>query len=442
MTDHRVKRGAGVPAQSLAPGSVVDLLVEKPASGGRMIARHEGQVVLVAGAIPGERVSARVERVEKRLAFAVVQRVLAPAPSRRPIAFDPACGGCLYAHIGYDTQVRLKSEIVADAFTRIGRIPLDGSVPVAASPERGYRMRARLHVDGGRAGFYLEGTHQLCEAGPTGQLTEAAMEAVDRALSALGSLSAKVGSVEVAENLAADQRALHVELRTADPLPAEALAAAVSAGGLTGCSGRSATGTFSQAGAPVVSDPVQALTEGRASGGVLRRHAASFFQANRFLLAALVGHVMDSVTGTGDVLDLYAGVGLFSVCLAASGRGGIVAVEGDRESGGDLLRNAAPYQSSMRAVVGLVEEHVRRDRTRPETIIVDPPRSGISQEGMEGIPRLGAARIVYVSCDPPTMARDARRLLDGGYRLSSLKGYDLFPNTAHVEVVGVFDWVG
>lgn len=439
MTLPRGRRGGSVPHQGLAKGSLVQLAVEKPASGGRMIARHEGQVVLVAGAIPGERVSALVERVEKRLAFATVQDVLEPSTDRRMLRFDPACGGCLYAHIGYDRQLALKSEVVADAFTRLGRIPLRASVPIAQSPERGYRMRARLHAHGGRAGFYLEGTHRLCEAAPTGQLLDASIDAVHAALAALGGLANDVVSIEVAENVAADERALHMELRTAEPLPPAPLAAAVEAAGLTGCSSRSATGVFARAGDPVVSDSLRALTTGRAPDGTLRRHAASFFQGNRFLVAALVGHVMDAVPATGDVLDLYAGVGLFSVALAAAGRHRIVAVEGDREGGADLLRNAAPYQDAMSAVVGLVEDHVRRDRPRPSTIIVDPPRSGISQEAMEAIPQLGADRIVYVSCDPPTMARDARRLIEGGYVITSLHGYDLFPNTPHVEVVGVFD---
>jgi tRNA/tmRNA/rRNA uracil-C5-methylase (TrmA/RlmC/RlmD family) len=148
---------------------------------------------------------------------------------------------------------------------------------------------------------------------------------------------------------------------------------------------------------------------------------------------------MDAVPADGDVLDLYAGVGLFSISLAATGRTGIVAVEGDRESGADLLRNGAPYPGAVRAVVGLVEDHVRRDRSRPATIIVDPPRTGISREAVDAIPQVGATRIVYVSCDPPTMARDARRLVDAGYRVVSLAGFDLFPNTPHVEVVGVFE---
>ncbi|MEN3337205.1 MAG: rRNA (uracil1939-C5)-methyltransferase [Acidobacteriota bacterium] len=439
MSVPRGRRGVSVPHAGLSKGSVVELTIEKPAFGGRMIARHDGQVVLVSGAIPGERVTAIVERVEKRLAFATVQAVIEASPHRRTSAFDPACGGSLYAHIDYHTQVALKSEVVVDAFTRIGRMPPPGPVPVAHSPERGYRMRARLHAHGGRAGFYLEGTHQLCEAAPTGQLTDAALGSVQAALAALGSLASEVVSIEIAENVAADERALHIELRAADPLPVPALVAAVAAAQLTGCSSRSATGTFARAGEPVVSDPLHALTGGRAANGSLRRHAASFFQGNRFLLAALVGHVLDAIPGGGDVLDLYAGVGLFSVSLAAAGRQGIVAVEGDRESGADLLRNAAAYAGSMMAVVGLVEDYVRRPGARPATVIVDPPRSGISQEAMDAIRRLSADRIVYVSCDPPTMARDARRLVDAAYVLASLTGYDLFPSTPHVEVVGVFE---
>jgi 23S rRNA (uracil1939-C5)-methyltransferase len=439
MTRSRSKAAEGVGAATLSQGSVVDVTVEKPASGGRMIARHEGRVLLVAGAIPGERVRVRIDRVEKRLAFATVEDVIEAAPSRRDPGFEAACGGCLYAHIGYETQVALKSEIVADAFTRIGKLTPPEPVPIANSAERGYRMRARLHVHAGRAGFYREGTHQLCDAGATGQLHASSMGAVQAALSALGAAATEVVSVEVAENLAADERALHLELRGDDPTPADALNEAVAAAALTGCSSRSAAGAFGRAGDPSVSDPLRALTAGRATDGTLRRHAASFFQGNRFLLAALVGRVMDAVPDTGDILDLYAGVGLFSIALAAAGRRDIVAVEGDRESGADLLRNAGPYSGAVKAIVGLVEEHVRRGSPRPSAVIVDPPRTGISQDAMDVLPQLAAGRIVYVSCDPPTMARDARRLVDGGYRLASLAGYDLFPNTPHVEVVGVFE---
>jgi 23S rRNA (uracil1939-C5)-methyltransferase len=439
MTNSTPKRGGGSVAGSLSRGDVVELLIEKPAAGGGMIARHGGQVVLVGGAIPGERVRALIDRVERRLAFASVQDVLEASPQRRDPGFDSLCGGCLYAHVAYEMQVALKSAVIIDAFTRIGRIPLEGPVTVAPSPERGYRMRARMHVHAGRAGFFREGTHELCDPKPTGQLLDASINAVQAALTAIGRASEDVVSIEVSENVAGDERAIHVEGRAAAPLTPETLGAAVTAAGLTGASSRSATGAFARAGHPVVSDPLSALTGGRAPEGALQRHAASFFQGNRYLLAALVTHVMDAVPAAGEILDLYAGVGLFAVSLSACGRRGIVAVEGDRESGADLLRNAAPYGEGLHAVVGLVEDHLRRERPRAATVIVDPPRTGVSAEAIAELLQLAAGRIIYVSCDPPTLARDARRLLDRGYALTSLHGFDLFPNTPHVEVVAVFD---
>jgi tRNA/tmRNA/rRNA uracil-C5-methylase (TrmA/RlmC/RlmD family) len=131
-------------------------------------------------------------------------------------------------------------------------------------------------------------------------------------------------------------------------------------------------------------------------------------------------------------------VGLFSVSLAAAGRGKVTAVEGDPVSGRDLERNAAPFADTLRVSRTSVEHYALQRRAGPpDTLIVDPPRTGISKEAGEAIARAGASRIVYVSCDAPTMARDARRLLDAGYRLTSLQGFDLFPNTAHVESLGV-----
>jgi 23S rRNA (uracil1939-C5)-methyltransferase len=421
---------------ALRVGDEIELTAEKPVSGGRMIARHDGEVVLLGGAIPGERVAARVSRAEKRVAFAETVRVLEPSPDRRDAA-DPACGGCLYAHIAYPRQRRLKGEVVRDAFTRIGRIPLEADVEVTPSPERGYRMRARFHVRDGRPGFYREGTHELCEAGPTGQVTDAAIESTEAAVAALTAQGIIVTSLELSENIAGDQRAVHLDLRDAQA-SADALERATAAGGLTGCTARSTDTTFYSAGDPIVSDPLATLTSGRATDGTLRRHPESFFQANRFLVSALVTGVLDAVPG-GTVLDLYAGVGLFSVALAASGREQIMAVEGDPISGRDLLRNAAPYYDQLRVSRNSVEAYLAGRPAARDTIVVDPPRTGMSKEAADAIAHGGAPRIVYVSCDAPTMARDARRLLDAGYRLTSLRAFDLFPNTAHVETLGVFE---
>ena len=422
----------------LTVGAAAAVDIEKPAAGGRMIARHEGQIVLVSGAIPGERVSVKIERVEKRLAFASTVEVLEPSPDRRPTS-DPLCGGCVYSHIAYPRQVTLKAGIIADAFTRIGHIPIDEHVAVTPSPEAGYRLRARLHVRGNVAGFYREGTHELCDARRTNQASPAAMDAIDRTLAAFREDRAGVASLELSENIAADERAVHFDLMPDARTMESSLARAVEAAALTGCTARGQVGPFVRVGNPVVMDPLSTLTRDRVSNGTVRRQPASFFQGNRFLLPELVVSVLESVPANSSVLDLYAGVGLFSVSLAAAGDQRITAVEGDRYSGADLRENAASYPDKLRVFVGRVEDYVQKDRGRAETIIVDPPRTGISREAMESIAKLSAERVIYVSCDPPTMARDARRLLDAGYRLVSLKGFDLFPNTPHVETIGVFD---
>src|SRR6185312_5063630 len=155
----------------------LELTIDRAVAGGRMLARHDGQVVLVRGAIPGERVRVRIERRQKKVLFAEVADVLTASEDRRAPACDLACGGSSYAHIGYDRQRALKAEIIGDAFRRIAKLPITPP-EVLASPESGYRMRARLHASGGQVGFYREGTHTICDAGSTGQLRPDTVAAV------------------------------------------------------------------------------------------------------------------------------------------------------------------------------------------------------------------------------------------------------------------------
>ena len=425
----------------LNAGQQLELDVEKPAAGGRMIARHEGQIVLVMGAIPGERVLARIEKADRQLAFANTVEVLTRSPDRREPFVEPLCGGCLYAHVAYPRQLRIKADVIADAFVRLGRFAAP-AVEVQPSPEHGYRMRGRLYVHDGRAGFYREGSHSLCDAASTRLLTDAAVTSATRMAEALLQRGATVKSVEVTENLSGSERALHVEAPDAlsgARLDGSALAMLARADGLNGCSVRTEGGLI-VALDPAVSDPLETLTCGRATRGALRRSAQSFFQANRFLLPSLVTAVIDAVPPEGSVLDLYAGVGLFSVALAATGKSQITAVEGDRAGSADLVENAARFPGAIEAVRDSVEGYLTRARSsRARTIVVDPPRTGIRRAAMGLVATHGADRIVYVSCDPATMARDARRLVDGGYALESMRAFDLFPNTPHVETLAAFE---
>ena len=427
-----------MPTSGLRAGDEIELTIEKAAAGGRMIGRHQGQVLLVSGTVPGERIRARVEKADKRMAFAATTSVLEASADRRDGFADPLCGGCVFSHVAYPRQLDLKREVVLDAFRRIGRITPDPAMAVAASPEHGYRMRARLHVANGRIGFYREGTHALCDPVPTGQLTESAVSAAQDAVEILAAAGSAPSSVELSENISASERALAILVDECPPRGRRDVERIVESGAARGVVVRDARGQHVVAGEPSVADPLDALWSEGASRGLLHRHPESFFQANRFLVPALVGAVLEQIRG-GRVLDLYAGVGLFSVALAATSRAEVVAVEGDRASGADLQRNAGALAGALTIVLERVEDYLRRSRGDVSTTILDPPRTGVSSEALARLVERRSPRLVYVSCDPATMARDARKLLDGGYDLRSLRAFDLFPNTAHVELVGVFE---
>jgi 23S rRNA (uracil1939-C5)-methyltransferase len=297
-------------------------------------------------------------------------------------------------------------------------------------------MRARFHVQGARAGFYREGTHQLCDAAATRQLRLETSEAVSELAAALArEAPGAVTSIAIAENISGDQRAAHVEL-TSGSGPVRPAFAEMN---LRGLSLRNTnTGELVELGEPVVREPLHALTDGRIADGDLQRHAESFFQGNRYLLPQLVTAVADLVPDGGEVLDLYAGVGLFSIALAAMGRLEVTAVEGDRAGGADLRENARGQEPRLRAHVESVEAFLAKKTGPPASVVVDPPRTGLSPHALSALVRLRTERIVYVSCDPPTLARDARRLIDGGYALASLRAFDFFPNTPHVESLALF----
>jgi tRNA/tmRNA/rRNA uracil-C5-methylase (TrmA/RlmC/RlmD family) len=419
--------------------ATIELDVERPVAGGRMLARHEGRIVLVSGAIPGERVRARIARTARHTVFADVVDVIAASPWRRTPFCDPRCGGSVYAHIVPEHQRTLKAAVVADAFRRLGGVTI-GPPSMAGASEDGYRLRARLHVRGARAGFFLEDTHTLCDAAATRQLTPDAMSAVAALLAQLGDAASMVDVIVVSENVDASARVLHLELK------AGARAAQIDgrvrlADGVTGVTARAGERMMALAGVPTVTDRAGALFKGEPpvpASTEWTRSGASFFQGNRFLIGDLVSHVLARVDGSR-VLDLYSGVGLFAVALAAQGVT-VTAIEGDAASGDDLELNAARWPSRIVVRRGSVEAVTPALASGGlDTIVLDPPRTGASAEALASIAALAAPRIVYVSCDPATLARDTKALIAAGYRLASVTGFDLFPNTAHVETVAVFD---
>jgi 23S rRNA (uracil1939-C5)-methyltransferase len=430
---------------SLSPDAIVELVPEKPVVGGRMLARVDGVVVLVSGAIPGERVTARIERRQQGVWFADTVAVLEASPDRRDPGPDRACGGMTFAHIRYVRQCALKCAMVQDAIARIAKVRLGADIPMTTSEPTGYRSRYRVHEGHGRLGFYREGSHDVCDPASSGQLADASLSALSDLAAVLpADAGALVGAFEIIENLPNTERALNLAMRADDAPPGRLVEALA---GLSGFAGLSMTGprptrTVTLAGRPWVSDPVAALAspgQGAAVDASVRRHAAAFFQANRFVTPTLAARVA-GLALDGSAVDLYAGVGLFAVTLAAVGGGPLVAVESDPISGADLEVNAAPFASRLTVRRETVERFLRSAADlHATTLIVDPPRTGMSRLAMEAILAARARRIVYVSCDVATLARDLRRFLDAGYSLTHLEALDLFPNTAHVEALAVVD---
>lgn len=424
----------------------VEVTVEKMVPGAFGLARLDGRIVLLRGAIPGERVRARLDRSGKGgVQFGEVVDVLAASPDRVTPTSDPRCGGLALAHVAEARQLALKQDILADALHRIARLGAVPPIAAVASPFEGWRLRARLHVDRGRLGFYREGTHEVC-APPPSQLPDSVRQAAEAALAAMdGDWRSEVAEVVVAEDLAGTGRAVHLVLRR--PIGRVVWPDGTLPDGVAGVSvgWRGEGGPTTVAGDPALAATLASLGAPVADAdSTLSWHPAAFFQANRFIVPALVARVLDAVAKRPAV-DLFAGVGLFGACAAAAGSPSVLCVEGDALAATWLRRNAdalhACGNDAMTVREGAVEDvlaDVADDLDR-RVVIVDPPRTGLPPEACA---RLAAARplaLVYVSCDPPTLARDLRRFLEAGYRLRSVELFDMFPQTAHLETLAILD---
>jgi 23S rRNA (uracil1939-C5)-methyltransferase len=423
------------------------LILEKPVAGGRALARLDGRIVLVSGGIPGERVRVAIERTSKGVAFGRVVDIEEPSPDRVSPEGDPLCGGLAFAHIAYPRQLALKRAIVEDAINRIGRLSDMPAIDAVGSPVHQWRLRARLHAEGPRVGFFREGTHDLCDAAPSGQLVPGLLALAQDTMGRLRpDLTRAVETIVVTQTVRGDQQAVHLELSR--PLPRHgdvwtALGKPSEGANISdGCTGVSAALTASRhptvlAGHPWVRESLASLGVPDAGEAGLMRHAASFFQGNRALMPRLVEHVLAAMPSGCPVVDLYAGVGLFGLAAAIGRADAVVCVEGDAVSAEDLVANALPFGPRVRAVRGDVETFARQEGSLLSNacVIVDPPRTGLSPVVSSALAAAQPARIVYVSCDPATLARDLKTLTAAGMRVDGMTMFDLFPMTAHVETV-------
>lgn len=419
------------------------VVLEKPVAGGRSLARLDGRVVLVSGGIPGERVRIVVERSGKGVAFGRVVEVEEASPDRVEPGSDPQCGGLVFAHVSYARQLALKRDIVADAFTRIGRLHDVPEIGVVGSPTHGWRLRARLHVQGGRVGFFREGSHVLCDAAATGQLVPGLLDLAQHVLAELrGDVARSVEALLVTTTVDGEQATVHLELARPLARRGEPWASGGAPALPAHCAGVSAALSASRQasvlwGQPWLREPLRTLGAGAEARGELVRHAAAFFQGNRALVPALVARVLASVDVGCPLVDLYAGVGLFGIAAASAAGVEVTCVEGDAISAEDLVTNAAPFAGRVRAVRGAVEDVIAQEAARlgNACIIVDPPRTGLAPVVSSALATARPSRVVYVSCDPATLARDLQVLTAGGLRIADVTMFDMFPQTAHVETL-------
>jgi 23S rRNA (uracil1939-C5)-methyltransferase len=396
--------------------------------GGEGVARVEGKAVFVPDTLPGERVRLRVVDDRARWARAELLAVLDPSPDRvaPPCAYVPDCGGCDLQHVASPAQRRLKTRVVREQLERLGGIaepPVAPCLPVG--PDTGYRTHARFHAaPDGRLGFHRAGSHVVVPIDRCLVLTEDAQAVRD----AVGD---GTGAVEVAVR-AHGSTGTAAAVLTPGPGPLDL-----------------PEGDVDLLLAQPDADPVAIRGDGVlrevVADGSYRFRADAFFQVTTAGAAALVTHVLAAAGDVAGALvwDLYAGVGLLSLPLARAGAE-VVAVEGHPGAADDARHNAATAGLAVTVVADPVAAVTRRaaagdpDLEPPDVVVLDPPRTGAGERVVGDLLGLAVPTIVYVACDVAALARDARSLVAGGYRLVAAQPLDLFPMTHHVEVVATF----
>ena len=373
------------------------LNIEKLVYGGEGLARVDGRVVLIPFVAPGEVVRAGIERVKNDLFRGRLLEIQSPAASRvpPPCPYFHRCGGCHFQHLDYAAQVEQKIAALREVLRRVGKIDFPGEIPAITAEPWQYRNRIQLHVERGVIGYFEHGSRVLCPI----DHCPISSPALNRAIAALSSQSAHFGSFSGAVELFTNETEVQVNVLDRAPRAVFAIFESVGASG-----------------------PID--YEG------FRVSRNSFFQVNRFLVNHLVDCALAEHQG-GSALDLYAGVGLFSKALA--GRfGKVTAVEAGHSAYRDLVHNLGEQVAGENSTV---EEYLTGLQQPPDLILADPPRAGLTKHVVTELTRIQAPRLVIVSCDPATLARDVQGLIAGGYGIRKITLVDLFPQTFHLETV-------
>jgi len=394
-------------SSTLKNGDLVQVTIEKVAHGGHFIARHEGAVIFIRHAIPGENCTIQITSIGKSFNRADVVSVETPSEFRvvAPCSFAHrnGCGGCDFQHISVAHQRTLKSDVIAEQFTRIAKIDLQIDVEeVDASTH--WRTRAIATTDrNGKLGFFKSRSHSIAPV-------------TDCLICVEGMNFSEIAS----RDLKGDVR---VEISSSN------------------------TGERSIALAPTRGEEKARLTEGPAVlhenvlGRTLEVSQESFWQSHKKAPEVLTQAVLDyAQLQVGEhVLDLYGGVGLFSAAIvdAVGPTGHVDLIEGSKVATADAARNFAAY-SNITIATGDVAKLLPRI-SAADVVVLDPPRDGAGKEAIAHIARLTPRAIVYVACDPAALARDTAYLADHSYSLVKMRAFDLFPMTHHIECVALYE---
>ena len=424
------------------------LVIEKLVYGGDGLARVQepdgrAKTVFVPFVLPGETVEATIAEQKKGFFRAGLERILAASAARVEAAcpYYLRCGGCHYQHANYETQLKLKSDILRETLERTARVSFQNEIRLHASPPFAYRNRTRLHVQTApefRIGYFRYASHELLAI----KKCPISSPLINQVIAAFWQLGDQVPSglneIEFFANDRDDQLLLELyispeadreKLKRLCQMLAEHLPQLAGASSFIQSPGKRYLAPQEPAllhGVPAIQYQTRVASYTVSAG--------SFFQTNRFLPDALVDIVTGDRKGTL-ALDLYAGVGLFSLALAPHFEE-VIAVESAPASGRDLETNAA---SNIKISRQTTESFLARaHRTiKPDLIVVDPPRSGLGERVTTLLGKIRTRELVYISCDPATLARDLKALMGYGWELTELNLIDLFPQTFHIETVAV-----
>ena len=419
------------------------------------VARIHGQVVFVHGGVRGERCTVRILKVLKNIAYARVEEILERSPARREpdCPHYPACGGCDFRHISYAEELEAKRQRVEDALRRVGGAELPVEEILAAPTVDGYRNKAQFPVSPeGLAGFYRARSHQVIPAldcrlqAPQAGAVAGAVEAYLRAFSvpAYDERTGRGLLRHIYVRTSREGRALVCLVVNGEALPHEKelvrrirAACPDTVGVMLNVNTRDTNAVLGDAyrtlwGEDTLVDELCGLT--------FRLSAPAFYQVNRDQAERLYGKAVEfaGLTGRETVLDLYCGAGTITLAMARyAGRviGAEIVPEAIANAWENARRNGMENAEFFCGDAGAIAKKLAEERLRPDVIVVDPPRKGLGEEVAPVIASMDPERIVYVSCDPGTLARDVKRFSEQGYRAVRAAAADLFPRTRHVETV-------